>query len=263
MSISLLLYWMKPSFLNLFVKELTRDRVVPTISASIAKCCFKCTVIRLTNAFFLVASIRYARAMTSLPVGPWHLAHFCAKIFSPCWTVPRPSEVLFPPDGDTSAKLGQDNTGDSRNLKSFDEFLEKRFPESRRKAHYLMAIHENLTRIPKLPLRGVGVSKAAEMAKVARRDGKAFDCANWLHKANELQMQEFKREVERHLTRREAEAWGLIYFKVYKSQLPVIDGRRERGNQGFKRYDASLDRLFGWLSLVKQQEFLSKARGPA
>jgi len=31
------------------------------------------------------------------------------------------------------------------NLKSFDEFLEKRFPESRRKAYYLMAIHENLT----------------------------------------------------------------------------------------------------------------------
>ena len=30
-------------------------------------------------------------------------------------------------------------------LKSFDEFLEKRFPESRRKAYYLMAIHENLT----------------------------------------------------------------------------------------------------------------------
>jgi len=34
-------------------------------------------------------------------------------------------------------------------LKSFDEFLTKRFPDSRRKAYYLMAIHENLTRIPK------------------------------------------------------------------------------------------------------------------
>ncbi len=29
-------------------------------------------------------------------------------------------------------------------LKSFDEFLEKRFPESRRKAYYLMSIHEHL-----------------------------------------------------------------------------------------------------------------------
>ena len=35
------------------------------------------------------------------------------------------------------------------NLKSFDEFLEKKFPESRRKAYYLMAIHEQLPRIPK------------------------------------------------------------------------------------------------------------------
>src|SRR5207245_3720302 len=30
------------------------------------------------------------------------------------------------------------------NLKSFDEFLEKRCPESRRKAYYLMSIHEHL-----------------------------------------------------------------------------------------------------------------------
>ena len=29
-------------------------------------------------------------------------------------------------------------------LKSFDEFLERRFPESRRKAYYLMSIHEQL-----------------------------------------------------------------------------------------------------------------------
>ena len=51
------------------------------------------------------------------------------------------------------------------NLKSFDEFLEKRFPESRRKAYYLMAIHENLTRIPKRQLREVGWSKARELVK--------------------------------------------------------------------------------------------------
>ena len=72
------------------------------------------------------------------------------------------------------------------NLKSFDEFLEKRFPESRRKAYYLMAIHENLTKIPKQQLREMGWRKAAEMVKVARRDGERFDCAPWLHKAKEL-----------------------------------------------------------------------------
>jgi len=31
------------------------------------------------------------------------------------------------------------------NVRSFDEFLERKFPESRRKAYYLMAIHEHLT----------------------------------------------------------------------------------------------------------------------
>jgi hypothetical protein len=105
------------------------------------------------------------------------------------------------------------------NLKSFDELLEKRFPESRRQAYYLMAIHENLTRIPKPQLREVGVSKAVEMAKVARREGKDFDCADWLHKANELPLRDFKREVERHLTGQETEPWELIYFKLFKKVL--------------------------------------------
>jgi hypothetical protein len=41
-------------------------------------------------------------------------------------------------------------------LNSFDEFLAKRFPDSRRKAYYLMAIHENLTRIPIQQLHEVG-----------------------------------------------------------------------------------------------------------
>src|SRR6202040_787754 len=52
------------------------------------------------------------------------------------------------------------------NVRSFDEFLERQFPESRRKAYYLMAIHEQLPRIPKVELRLVGWSKATELAKV-------------------------------------------------------------------------------------------------
>src|ERR1700730_11270906 len=108
-------------------------------------------------------------------------------------------------------------------LNSFDEFLEKRFPESRRKAYYLMAIHENLTRIPKQQLREVGWSKAAELVKVARRDAENFDCATWLHKAKEMPKEGFKGEVERHLTGKETEPWEIIYFKLYKSQLPVVE----------------------------------------
>ncbi len=108
-------------------------------------------------------------------------------------------------------------------LTSFDSFLEKRFPESRRKAYYLMAIHENLTRVPKTNLREVGWSKATELVKVARKDGEAFDCATWLHRAKELPKEEFKTEVERYLTGKETEPWEIIYFKLYKSQLPVVE----------------------------------------
>jgi len=108
-------------------------------------------------------------------------------------------------------------------LNSFDHFLAKRFPESRRKAYYLMAIHENLTRVPKQDLRGVGWSKAVELVKVARRDQEAFDCATWLHKAKELTKEGFRGEVERHLTGKESEPYELLYFKVYKSQLAVIE----------------------------------------
>ena len=61
-------------------------------------------------------------------------------------------------------------------LKSFDEFLERRFPESRRKAYYLMSIHEHL------PPR-------------ARKE----------------------------LTGRETEPWEIIYFKLYQSQMPVVE----------------------------------------
>ena len=109
------------------------------------------------------------------------------------------------------------------NLKSFDEFLERKFPESRRKAYYLMAIHENLPRIHKADLRLMGWTKARELAKVARREQQRFDCAPWVHKANELPREEFKREVERHLTGKESEPWEMLYFKVYKSQLSVIE----------------------------------------
>jgi hypothetical protein len=174
------------------------------------------------------------------------------------------------------------------NLTSFDEFLAKRFPESRRKAYYLMAIHENLTKIPKQQLREIGWRKAAEMVRVARREGEQFDCAPWVHKAKDLNREEFEREVERHLTGQETEPWELIYFKLYKSQLPVIEQALETaalmlGSDKSRGYmlemicadflaganlesgnpDAlmiSLDRLFDSLPQLKRQEFLDKAR---
>jgi len=69
----------------------------------------------------------------------------------------------------------------------------------------------------------VGWTKGLELAKVARRDGQHFDCATWLHKARELPKEDFRRAVEKELTGREEEPSELIYFKVYKSQIPVIE----------------------------------------
>src|SRR5713101_1778159 len=106
-------------------------------------------------------------------------------------------------------------------LKSFDEFLEKRFPESRRKAYYLMAIRENLPRVPKPELREVGWSKAVELVRIAKRDRETFDCATWLHKAKELPKEGFKIEVGRYLSGKETDAGELVYFKFYTSQLAV------------------------------------------
>jgi hypothetical protein len=151
-----------------------------------------------------------------------------------------------------------------------------------------MAIHENLTRVPKPRLKAMGWSKAVELVKVARREGEDFDCATWLHKADEMPKEQFKREVEKHLTGQESEPWELIYFKVYKSQLVVIEQALETaalmlGSDKSRGYmlemicadflaganlekgnsDAlmlSLDRLLDSLSEPKRQEFLDRVR---
>ncbi len=173
-------------------------------------------------------------------------------------------------------------------LKSFDEFLEKKFPESRRKAYYLMTIHEQLPKQARHDLKQLGWTKAAELAKVARRDGQNFDCATWLHTAREMPKDEFKRAVERHLTGQETEAWEIIYFKLYKSQLPVMEQALETaalmlGSDKSRGYclemicadflaGANLDpadpnalensfrRLFESLPPVKKKEFIEHAQ---
>jgi hypothetical protein len=109
------------------------------------------------------------------------------------------------------------------NLKSFDEFLERRFPESRRKAYYLMSIHEHLPLHVRKELKEIGWTKGRELAKLARRDGQHFDCAPWVHKARQMPREDFRQEVETELIGKEEEPSELIYFKVYKSQTVVIE----------------------------------------
>ena len=108
-------------------------------------------------------------------------------------------------------------------LASFDDFLERRFPESRRKAYYLMSIHEHLPPQARRELKEVGWTKGVELAKLARRDRQDFDCATWLHMAREMPKEQFKQEVEKELTGKETEPSELVYFKLYKSQIPVVE----------------------------------------
>jgi hypothetical protein len=44
-----------------------------------------------------------------------------------------------------------------------------------------------------------------------------------LHKARELPKEEFRREVEKELTGRDSEPSEIVYFKLYKSQIPVVE----------------------------------------
>jgi hypothetical protein len=210
-----------------------------------------------------------------------------AEILSWERTKERERDVRFVELGQYLCEVRSGQYWRLENLTSFDEFLEKRFPESRRKAYYLMAIHERLIRIPKPRLREVGWSKATELARVARKDNQNFDCATWLHKARELPKEEFKREVERHLTGKETEPSEMLYFKVYKSQLPVIEqaletaglmlGKDARGyclemicadflaganleNGNSKSLLLALSRLFSLLPQPQRAEFIEEVR---
>ncbi len=109
------------------------------------------------------------------------------------------------------------------NLKSFDDFLNHRFPESRRKAYYLMSIHENLPPQVRKDLKEVGWTKGRELAKIARKQGQHFESAPWVHRARSMNREEFRRAVEKELTGKDCEASELIYSRVYKSQIPVIE----------------------------------------
>ena len=95
-----------------------------------------------------------------------------------------------------------------------------------------MSIHEHVPTQARKDLKEVGWTKGLELAKVARRrDGQHFDCATWLHKARELPKEDFSRQVQKELTGKETEPSELIYFKVYKSRIPVIEQAIETAAQ--------------------------------
>ena len=107
--------------------------------------------------------------------------------------------------------------------RSFEDFLESKFPDSRRKAYYLMSIHDHLRQIPTAEIESLGWSKALELAKVARSEGRRFDSATWLHKAKECTKQQLKEEVYKYFTGEDYEPYEMVYFKLFESQLPIVE----------------------------------------
>ena len=107
--------------------------------------------------------------------------------------------------------------------RSFEDFLEAKFPDSRRKAYYLMSIHDHLKMIPTAEIEQLGWSKALELAKVARSEGRRFDSATWLHRAKESTKQVLKEEVYKYFTGQDYEPYEMVYFKLYESQLPIVE----------------------------------------
>src|SRR5437667_6329033 len=75
---------------------------------------------------------------------------------------------------------------------------------------------------PRRELKEVGWTKGWSCE--AGTEGQAgLRFATWLHKARAMPKDQFKQEVQKELTGQETEPWEIIYFKLYKSQIPVIE----------------------------------------
>ena len=81
-------------------------------------------------------------------------------------------------------------------------------------------------RYPKAEMRLIGWTKARELTKVASGEGQVFDCARWVHNAHDLPREEFKREVGRPLTDKDAEPREVLYFNL-NSEVGSHDGDGE------------------------------------
>jgi hypothetical protein len=75
-----------------------------------------------------------------------------------------------------------------------------------------------------------------------------------LHKAKVLPKEGFKCAVERHLTGKETEPWEILYFKVYRSQIPVVERALETASLML-----GADRSRGYLLEMVCADFLAGA----
>ncbi len=58
---------------------------------------------------------------------------------------------------------------------------------------------------------------------MARSQGRGFDSATWLHKAQGCSKEELKRRATGTSRGEDLEPYEMVYFKLFESQLPIIE----------------------------------------
>jgi hypothetical protein len=134
---------------------------------------------------------------------------------NPCTTCPFIGICLDKPELVEAGLIGKPGV----DLGLFDDFLAKRFPESRRNAYYLMSIPPEARH----ELKEVGWTKGLELAKIARRDKAALRLCNLVAQGARTAEGELQAGGREGATGKDEEPSELIYFMVYKSQIPVIE----------------------------------------
>jgi hypothetical protein len=89
--------------------------------------------------------------------------------------------------------------------------------------YYLTSIHLHLPPQVRRDLKQLEWTKSVELANLAHHQGQHLKSATWLHKVRQMPKAEFQRKVAKELTGKDREPSELIYFKVYRSQIPVIE----------------------------------------
>ena len=122
-----------------------------------------------------------------------------------------------------------------------------------------MSIHEHVPKQIQEGSAGVGWAKAAELVKVARSDRDRFDCERWSQNAQTMPKEQFKHEVEKHLTGQDSEPSDVIYFKLYKSQIPVVEEAIETaalmlGSDKSRGYCLEMICAASWPELTPREE---------
>ena len=85
-----------------------------------------------------------------------------------------------------------------------------------------MSIHEHLPPQARKELKEDGWTKALELARAVQEGWAAVRLGNLVARALTAK-RSVQAGVEKELTGRDSEPWEIVYFKLYKTQIPVFE----------------------------------------